>query len=121
EPIINYGDSTGSGSGSGIISGPRPPSVPPPSVATSTPLLPRSIGSQMSGQQTGSHHASPLHHNHQFQSSASSSPEIAFGKHEKFIKLTTDLLERGHYSMMPNLGVGIYLTPGLIAPENSQQ
>src|SRR5699024_11632628 len=36
-------------------------------------------------------------------------------------KLTTDLLERGHYSMMPNLGVGIYLTPGLIAPENSQQ
>lgn len=95
EPIINY-DSLGA---AGMTAnGPRPPSVPPPlnKNANSTPLMQRS---------------------NLMNSSLQHSPaEIAFSKAEKFIKLSDDIIEFGHYSMMANLGVGLYLTPGFIAP-----
>lgn len=35
------------------------------------------------------------------------------GIHEKFIKLSMDIFKHGHFSLMPNLGVGIYLTPNM--------
>ena len=97
EPIINYDGASGGGLGQGGMTsgGPRPPSVPPPvNKNPSTPLMQRSA----------------------LMSSSLHSSEIAFSKAEKFIKLTDDLLEGGHYSMMANLGVGLYLTPGFIAP-----
>ena len=110
EPMINYGELStppihGNGIGSNGNCGPRPPSIPPP-ITCSTPLLTRS-GNQLHGM-----HA--FNNNNINNNNNTIADDITFGKHEKFIKLTRDILERGHYSIMPNLGVGIYLTPGLI-------
>lgn len=37
------------------------------------------------------------------------------GKHEKFLKLTDSICKFGQYSMMSNLGVGVYLTPQILS------
>lgn len=70
---------------------------------------------------TAQHHR---HHHHQRQKAQGGDngqqqqqqqPDLSSlcGIHEKFIKLSMDIFKHGHFSLMPNLGVGIYLTPNM--------